>query len=342
LYETFTRVAEAARPGGQGEDLKILLDTSHGVNYFTITVREAVFEAAAMLSMARASPVELRVYSTGPPPERRVVRSQSDPCAPASSEEPPEIDIYLLYKEKVHPWGLVDYLAYTDLNTVVKQADKNFEKDAEELNSQWRGELGRRAKQLVASLRVAAAPVLVILAKEVLCGNGFLNKMREFADKVYRTFLDSIRIMERGNTIAVRPGIMLMDGFRALLHAVAIAEGVKSAVGPLGCKGSASLEEVKRVRDRLLKGSKIAVELVDREIAKIRDDPTGTIKSARMFCDRYDRADSSVLVRDFVAHAGFDYCLLYYDTRCEAWSFRKDKVSKVYEVLDKIAEKLTK
>jgi CRISPR-associated protein Csx1 len=343
LYETFTGVAEAARPRGQSEDLKILLDTSHGVNYFTITVREAVFEAAAMLSMARASPVELRVYSTGPPPKRRVARSQSDPCAPASSEEPPEMDIYLLYKEKVHPWRLVDYLSYADLDRVVKQEAKKFKDLAEGLNKEWKEKLSSLVKRVLAAFRVAAVPVLVILVKEALGGNGeLLKEMDDFAEKVHNEFHKSIHVDEEKGRAVVRPGIRLLDGFRALLHARAIVKGVEAAADGLKGGERASLEEVEKVRDKLLRGSKIAVELVNREIAKIRDDPARTVKSARRFCGRYEGADAQVLVRDFVAHAGFDYCLLDYDAQSGGWAFRKDKGRKVYEVLDKIAEKLTK
>ncbi|ACL11118.1 CRISPR-associated (Cas) DxTHG family protein [Desulfurococcus amylolyticus 1221n] len=343
LYETFTRVVEATRPRGLGEDLEVLLDTSHGVNYFTITVREAVFEAAAMLSMARASQVWLRVYSTGPPPERRVVRRRDDPCKPESSGEPPEMDIYLLYKEAVHPWRLVDYLAYAEVDKVVKQEAKEFEGLAEELNKEWMEKLSPLVKRVVAAFRVAAVPVLVILVKEALGGNGHLLKeMDDFAKKVHSEFHESIHVDEEKGRPVVRPGLRLLDGFRALLHARAIVEGVVAVAGGLNGGARASLEEVEKVKGRLLKGSKIAVELVNREIAKIRDDPTGTIENARRFCDRYDSADAQVLVRDFIAHAGFDYCLLDYDAQSREWAFREEKARKVYRVLDEIAKKLTK
>lgn len=311
LYTTYSHIFKVVR---DGEELEILLDTTHGVNYFTILIYDAVFEASATLATAFGG-VRVKVFNADPLPHKRVNasdRSEEDPCKPRVNGATPKLTYNLLYEVYVSPWDLIRYLKYRVDGTI---------KILEDLRGCEVYDVGSyiaSAKALISSFRVGALVELIeLISKSPYWDRDVLNLLELMND----CWLRKAKIEERDGrlkTVFTR----LQDGFRLLIHAHAVAYGVRKALERVGCRGSYDLKVLRELSRGLLRGSEITAALIENELNTIKNllAKEGVPKEwtlyadilkeeRRVRCEEVEKLKSvdENLKRNFIAHAGFLY-----------------------------------
>lgn len=319
-YHTYCEVVENIEKvdlQSENDLLEILLDTTHGVNYFTILVREAIFEASSMLAV-HGKKVRVKVFNSDPlSMDDLLKRSESEPCRPKADTRTiavgriPTTEYNLLYEVDVRPWDLTRYLRYSGGSVKKLLSDiRSCNLDQNYLN-----DLATFSKNVVASYRVGALVELLTLTKERP------NAVEELA-RVIKSALEcwyaEAKIEKSDGNKYETKFTKLRDGLRLFLHTHSILSGVKKLIN---LQSPLTLREVMNARKRLLEGSEITNALVDSEIGIIKklakEDkiPEDWKTYAEILKDREGYADIEDLEslkssqermkRNFIAHAGF-------------------------------------
>lgn len=319
LYKVYFKILESA--GGCGdEELEILLDTTHGINYFTVLVREAVFEAVSMVSTALAKTITLRVFNADPAPRGGPVRSNDNPCVPKGGDTVPVLNYNLLSENKIEPWSLIGYLKYRTGRTDKILSDiRDCNINEDELKSTLMD-----ARRTVASFRVGALFELIDLVLSNRCWSDTAEKLIKGA---HLCWLRKVRIEKGCEVTRVLFNTNIMDGFKLLLHAHAIHTGMKRSLGiyqELNMKGSrqcedgVSLKVIEGVAKKFLKGSEVTSTLVENELGAIESMREKKLipNDWKLYADIYgevkpeatahgkEQFDIRKLKRNFIAHTG--------------------------------------
>lgn len=347
LYYTYKHVTEKLKQAGDSRRLEILLDTTHGVNYFTILVREAVFEAASMLA-AHGREVAIKVLNTDPFSSSELPRrSAEDPCRPEPEGPVMRVEHNLLQRAEIPPWEITKYLRYSK-NSVKKLLTDTrscciVEKDFEELK--------QSLLRIVALYRVGALVELLSIP------GGWLRRADVFLDLADR----ALECWRRKARVEFSDGVCrtsfskFQDGFRLLMHAHAIMLGA----GRVSVREHppVTLEEVKRARRELFRGSEVISVLVDKEIGELErlrkrgDIPCYWTVYARVRGEEEEplctgtpgSQDIDRIKRNFTAHAGFLKELLEVRAQSDVeLRVRPECWSIIEKVVDKIGEDLMK
>lgn len=358
LYKTYFSVFKLLK-SGSSDGVEFVLDTTHGLNYFSILIRESVFEAAAMASAVLGSPVKVSVFNADPMPPGVAApgRSEKDPCRPVSREPVPRLEYNLLSEVWVYPWDLARYFRYSRGSVSKVLSDpRDCGLDGGEPER-----LMKFSKLAIASLRVGA---LVELAELVKREQEFLEKTREMLRKASDCWLQKARIkVEDG--VYKTSFTKLQDGFRLLLHAHATFSGVSRVLASEGRADGVSLRTLQELVERLLKGSEIVATLVRNELnwveARLRREREGGVAELpsewtpyyklrseevtmpRVECDKPEIYDQQKLERNFVAHAGFlkdTIELKRLDDRNAVFRVRQSCQDAVDGVLEEVFKKL--
>jgi CRISPR-associated protein Csx1 len=326
-----------------GNKLRIALDITHGVNYMPVLTYSAALEAASMLAVTISREVDLRIYQADPvyleeELRRELSRQKDDPCKPNGRAEPPELRYNLLRRRKVSPWELTRYLSYSENNASKLLTDP---RDCSIKDSEI---LYKKVLPLLGAFRIGALPELCILAKSL--DPSFLRNIINEALQCW----NSKRVVKEGNVLELVSNTRLSEGFRALLHALALVTGVmRNLESESACSEArectTTLEEIKKLR-RLLNGSKVIETLVNREISKLEHIKQKICPDDWTLYSEYksnggdiSRSGNGKFTRDFIAHAGFHN---------EVLLLRKSSPEKDLEIkidegqLDKVLEILRK
>lgn len=266
-YLYFHTIKEAL--SNEGDSIEILLDTTHGVNYFINLISGVVREAAVLLSVATLRPVTLRILNADPlpyplPRDLDIRRSTQDPCTPERQDpkDVPKLSYNLLREEKYQPWDLVKYMKY-DRNEIAKTVSDECACDWTYSNCVVKETLDT-AKRLVATYRVGA---LLELAELVFSNKDWANNVVQLIKDSVKCWQTSAELKEENGVVRTVFRVKLMDGFRLLLHAHALYTGVIRVLKE--CDKDLehiSLECVEKLSRSLLKGSEVTNTLVSHEI----------------------------------------------------------------------------
>lgn len=309
LYHTYKNIFEKLEHDMEGRRLEILLDTTHGVNYFTMLVREAVFEAASMLA-AQGREVNVKILNSDP----FIVgdlprRSSQDPCKPDRGEPVVKITYNLIHEVKILPWELTKYLRYSANSVRKVLTDIN----SCTINREELRRLTSFSIRTVTLYRVGALVELLSLSREKPQET---HKLLCMADEALECWISKAKIIAEDNVLRTS-FCKLQDGIRLLLHAHAIIQGFNRVINH--DKSFTTLGEVKEARSKLLKGSEITSTLVDREIGllenlKKSDKPlndwtiyaeTADYGEGVGCAEHLEDKDVNRVKRNFIAHAGF-------------------------------------
>ncbi|MEM1962577.1 MAG: TM1812 family CRISPR-associated protein [Sulfolobales archaeon] len=322
LYTLYFSILDLARCFRTGDGVEIVLDTTHGINYFSILVRESVLEVAAMVAAALGTPVKVSVFNADPMPTSASApaRSEKDPCEPSSAGPTPRLEYNLIGEYWVYPWDLVRYFRYS-VDSVGKLISDPRECRLDE------GELERLlsiSKLAVASFRVGALVELVELVKREL---DFTWLARAMLEKVHGCWLRKAGLVAR-NECRSTSFTKLQEGFRLLLHAHAVFSGVSRVLASAIGVDGVSLKYLRGLVEKLLEGSEVTITLVRDELNRVEARlsrerkgeapplPQEWVSYSQLMreegvvvpeveCGKPVDYDPQKLVRVFVAHAGF-------------------------------------
>ncbi|MEM1622691.1 MAG: TM1812 family CRISPR-associated protein [Sulfolobales archaeon] len=320
LYTAYFSVLNSVEHSLSEDGIEIVLDTTHGLNYFSILVRESVLEAAAMVAVALGVPVTVSVFNADPLPHgvSAPTRSNEDPCKPSGGGPLPRLEYNQLGEYRVYPWELMRYFRYSGGSVDKLVSDpRECNLDEDELKR-----LLRVSKLAIASFRVGA---LVELAELVRGKPNFIESASEMLKRARECWLLKSEL-KQGDSCWYTSFTKLQDGFRLLLHAHAVFSGVGRVLAAASEVEGVSLKKVLRELMKLLKGSEVTIALVDHELSRVeaalRREKKGEAaplpqewvpysqlmreEAAPEFeCDRLEAYDPKELERNFVAHAGF-------------------------------------
>ncbi|MEM4687469.1 MAG: TM1812 family CRISPR-associated protein [Zestosphaera sp.] len=320
LYNVYFRILDLAKCDHSGGEIKILLDTTHGINYFSILVRESVLEAAAMVAVALGASVKVSVFNADPLPHgvNAPARSNEDPCVPFGGGPLPRLKYNQLGEYRVYPWDLMRYFRYSSGSVDKLVSDpQGCHLDEDKLKR-----LLRVSKLAIASFRVGA---LVELAELVKGEPDFIKSASEMLERARKCWLLKSEL-KQGDSCWYTSFTKLQDGLRLLLHAHAVFSGVGRVLATASEVEGVSLKKVLRELMKLLKGSEVTIALVDYELSKVeatlsRKEKGGVTPllhewipysqlmreeaTPEFECDRPGAYDLKKLERNFVAHAGF-------------------------------------
>lgn len=346
LHHTYKEILKRINAKPKDDSLEILVDTTHGVNYFTILVREAVFEVSSMLA-ARGEDVKVVVFNSDPFTPADLPGRSSDPCIPKDGGATIKIEYNVLYEVSVRPWDLAKYLRYSG------ESAKKLLTDVRRcgVNQDLMKELIDFSKKVVASYRVGALVELLTLARERPEATQDLNSL---IDEVLRCWGEMTRLEWSGENLCRTSFFTkLQDGFRLLMHAHAILSGVRELVN---LHSSITLKEVEKAKNTLLRGSEITGVLVDREIgtierlardSKVPEDWTTYSKILEEVEEACTNVKNSINLdrtkRNFIAHTGFlKDCLEVRKKEHVELKIREECKDTINKILDEIFRELTK
>lgn len=348
LYRTYVKILDkTATTEAKDNSLEILIDTTHGLNYFTILTREAVFEASSMLA-AHGNRVKVKVFNSDPLDTKDLPgRSQPNPCAPKEDREVPKTRYNLLYEVEVRPWDLTKYLRYSSggssskLLTDVRDCN---------INQEHLNELIKFSRRVTASYRVGALVELLTFVKEKPEAT---QEILEIIDKAVKCWRMKAKVERLDEKTCETTFTKLQEGFRLLLHAHAVVSGTKKLVKQ---QLPAALSEVKEARKKLLEGSEITSALVDSEIGlieKLRKEnkiPRDWTTYAEIMEEKEEvrtevrdiKSDLGRTKRNFIAHAGLlkDFIEIKKEERVEL-RIKEECRELINEILDEIFRELT-
>ncbi|MEM1909115.1 MAG: TM1812 family CRISPR-associated protein [Thermofilaceae archaeon] len=305
-YSLYTRALKAAC----GSVTRIALDISHGVNYMPTLALDAAQEAAAMLAAALAQTVELRVYQADPYPQlgpqaSKLGRNPSNPCEPIDpSVSPPELGYNIVREFRVNPWDLARFVGYQASKVEKVLTDERVLGEA-------RAEVRRVVRSalcILGAYRLGALVQLAVLAKTTSPED--LERIIEAAVEGWRK---ARTVYWKGSAVTVESRARLSEGFRALLNAHAVLTGARKLLGQADrCsleECTVSFDELLRLK-QLVKGSRIIVRLIDRELSKLsylksRLDREWKPYSSYRGPEGVADSREGTFDRDFIAHAGF-------------------------------------
>jgi len=334
LYEVYSRAAKL----GSTEELEIVLDISHGVNYMPALALDAVQEAAAMASVLLARAVRLEVYQADPYPMQyngRLGRSREDPCKPSDSIKPPELTYNCIRSIETRPWDLVRYMVYHE---------KDPEKEKKMLTDQrgLEGEITGIVKQAFMTLGAFRIGALIQLAALVRKSN--VEDVREILERAVSLWRDKRSIREEGNMLMIKSGTRFCEGFRALLHAHSVIMGISRLIGEE--REGICFSELKELK-KILEGSQVTKTLVNREISKLEKlkNEKKLSEEWRIYSEylkppsREEEPGMDVIKRDFIAHAGFysDFIEVRLRDGEPELRVRDDRWGTIKEILEEVA-----
>lgn len=341
LHNTYLRILEKINAEPENNTLEILVDTTHGVNYFTILTREAVLEASAMLA-THGKNVKVLVFNSDPFTSKDLPgRSESDPCRPEDSKTTLKTEYNLLYEVSIYPWDLTRYLRYsknsvTKLLTDIRSCN---------LDQQRLEQLMSFSKKVVASYRVGALVELLTLVREQPEAT---REILNTANKALECWSKKAKLEKLNENTYRTSFTKLQDGLRLLLHAHAIMSGAKKLIN----QQQTTLKEVKKARKNLLRGSEITSTLVNSEIGLIEklSKESKIPKEWKLYTEllekepthEKDSRDIERMKRNFIAHAGFlKNTLELRKGEDVELRVRKEYRDVIDEILDKIFKELT-
>jgi len=300
LYEVYKRVINL----GSTEELEIVLDISHGVNYMPTLALDAIQEVAAMASVSIAGTVKLEVYQADPYPilhpneANKLSRNSKDPCKPSESVNPPELSYNCIRNLKTEPWDLVRYMNY-------------LESGREKVLTDQRGldvnptELIQQSLTILGAFRLGALIQLAAVTRK-----SRVDDIKNVLEKAVLLWKNKRNIRREGKMLIVEGTTKFYESFRILLHASSIIIGVNKLIGEGG--ESVRLSELKKLK-KLLENSRVTRTLVDRELSKL-DNVKGRLSGEWKLYSEYlgqkefdyeKKEDYGIIKRDFIAHAGF-------------------------------------
>lgn len=300
----------------------VVLDISHGLNFVPTLALKAAEEACAALAVARADQVRLRVYQSDPYPvgaaREKLARSSEDVCKPQSEpgEETPTLRFNLILERAFKPWDLSRYTLYGAGQKMVLLTDPRecgIEGGGEQsLVEEW-------ALPLLGAFRLGTLLQLALLAKAAPA-----KSFESLVEKAIGCWKRKRGVSLEGDKAQVLSGTRLGPGFTALIHAHAVLKGVSSLLGlkqeqqPALEEAAAALGELKKLKDGILKGSRIVKALVDREISKLdwiektwrtcsnsEWTPYSEVQRRLLQESTPEGRSGDTFERDFIAHAGF-------------------------------------
>ncbi|MEM2075733.1 MAG: CRISPR-associated CARF protein Csx1 [Zestosphaera sp.] len=303
LHHTYVSILSKINAKPKDNTLEILIDTTHGVNYFTILVREAVLEASTILAV-HGKNVKVTAFNSDPFTSKDLPkRSKSDPCRLEEGEATLKTEYNLLYEVSIYPWDLTKYLRYSrdsagKLLTDIRVCD---------FDQQRLRELMNFSKKVVASYRVGALVELLTLARENPRAS---HEILETVDEALKCWSMNAKIEKLSDNTYRTSFTKLQDGLRLLLHAHAILSSAKKLINQ---QSFTTLTEIERVRKELLRGSEITSTLVDSEIgiikklAKIPEEWKlyAEVLEEESVRGKEDSKNLERIKRNFIAHAGF-------------------------------------
>lgn len=309
LYEIFRRCLEAGRDSGQS-DLELALDISHGSNYMPTFTFDAFQESAAMCSVALKKSVKIKVYQSDPYPQgpnyEKLGRNKENPCIPRDATvDPPRLRCALVASRRVYQWDLARYVGYPSESSKKLLSDmRGFPGgDIRKLIQDW-------CLPLLGAYRLGALVQLAVLAKAA--PKGEMERIVELAINHWK----NMRVVETtNNKVIVQGKTKFLEGFRILLHAIAVLKGSLRLLGVQegACRGleecTVTFGELNKLTT-IVEGSKVVAILVDREMSKLDDKRKNMTGVWRPYSEiigqpQGSKGDEGVEERDFIAHAGF-------------------------------------
>lgn len=230
LYSTINDVLEERGvkqvSGDKTICLEALLDTTHGINYFTFTIGQVLDQVLAMISVSKRCRVLLSIYNADP--FRIPKRARSD--VPVKHEVSRPRLYYHKISEKVYsPWHISTHIKFreNEHNNVFKNRRGTHASHSKETGAKEDlTNVLNNAKQIITAYRLGLVPILVhLVGKGIRIDLG--NKMINIIESTLKQWREEIVLSKRSDKeIVIETKQDLADGFRLLLYAHAIFSSV--------------------------------------------------------------------------------------------------------------------
>ncbi len=221
----------------EADEVRVLLDTSHGINYMPLAASEALTAVAASIAASTNTSIEIRVYNSEP--------------YPSGVQHTPVLEVHEVEARRVEPRSAAVEAALDLLKTAYSRGGSVSVKLAATERRQA-GMLGRMlnapARELVERDGVPSAVASILglpLAAAYLAVDSRLD-----IDVATELINEAVNVFREYTVVGASPCrvehlvCLSYDGARVLLEAAALARRVKSAVCTVLEKCPPSLEEL--------------------------------------------------------------------------------------------------
>ncbi len=313
---------------------RVLLDTTHGVNYMPTLAYQAVKEALSLVGPPTGKDdAKLEVYNSDPVSfnkEQGIAcsRNKNNPCSPNDLDHCKQSlykgTVQNILKEAINYASLIPYLENLLLsnsankivspvgkpNDELKEKIKSFHKEAMEAL--------QHAKIIIKLVRYGLVPELAYYT--ATRGEETLRTIQDIVDKAVSFWKNEIRVLREEKEIRRR--LRFDEGFRILIYAQILLERVMDVLKRDQEEYSLpSISSIRIISDRIYKGVLLFGTIQNREIEKLNkkiDSSMSQSLSKTKLSLLYSIGSGSKdncnkFVRDLIAHGGWHTDIIYID-----------------------------
>ncbi len=313
---------------------RVLLDTTHGVNYMPTLAYQAVKEALSLVGPPTGNDdARLEVYNSDPVSfnkEQGIAcsRNKNNPCSPNDLDHCKQSlykgTVQNILKEAINYASLIPYLenilSSSSIDKILsplgqpdvalKYRKNSFHKEAEEAL--------RQAKIIIKLLRYGLAPQLAYYT--ATRGEETLQILQETINAAISLWKDEIIVSSEKNEIRRRLGFG--EGFRILIYAHTLLERVINILNNDQEKYSPpTISSIQYIANTIYNGVSLFKAIHRREITKLRNKlkefyPLNlrNIRLGTLYCMSSNPKEScDRFSRDLIAHGGWHTDIIYID-----------------------------